>query len=314
MFCFVRYILIFIFFFYRCSFISLSLYFVSGAFSVVRLGEDKETGDQVAIKVVEKKNVSEKFMKNLNREIEIMKKVDHPNIVKLIDLFDVGDKFYFVMEIVTGGELFDRIVEKGSYSEHDAKTLVKRILRGIAYLHADGIAHRDLKPENLLLKSKDNDYDVKIADFGLSSFISDNALMQTACGTPAYVAPEVLLNTGYDQEVDLWSIGVITYILLVGFPPFHGETVRQILEVVSKGRYDFPSPYWDDISPHARDFIRKLLVVDPKKRMSAKEALDHVWIRSTGSKIQLANFREQMSKYVSQRKEDERRRAGPEKH
>jgi len=272
----------------------------SGAFSVVKLGIDRSTDEKVAIKVIEKKNVSEKFMKNLGREIEIMIKVDHPNVVKMYDMYDTGDRFYFVMELVTGGELFDRIVEKGSYSEDDAKTLVKRILRGISYLHSNGIAHRDLKPENLLLKSKDNDFDVKIADFGLSSFVSENTLMQTACGTPAYVAPEVLANKGYGPEVDIWSVGVITYILLVGFPPFHGETVRQILEVVMRGRYDFPSPYWDDISPQARDFVRKCLVVDPDRRMKADEALEHPFIRTTGSRLQLRSFKERMGNYVIQ--------------
>jgi calcium/calmodulin-dependent protein kinase I len=276
----------------------------SGAFSVVRLGVNRETQEQVAIKVIDKKNVSENFKKNLAREIQILMRVDHPNIVCLKDMYDAGDKFLFVMELVTGGELFDRIVQKGFYSEDDAKTLVKKIVRGVNYLHKNGIAHRDLKPENLLLKSKENDFEVKIADFGLSSFIDSQKMMQTACGTPAYVAPEVLQSGGYDKEVDMWSIGVITYILLCGFPPFHADNVRALLQVVIRAEYDFPSPYWDPISAEAKDFISRLLTKDRAARMNAKEALKHSWLKTSGSKIDLRSFRDQMQRYVVTRKRE----------
>jgi len=276
----------------------------SGAFSVVRLGINRETQEQVAVKVIDKKNVSENFKKNLAREIQILMRVDHPNIVCLKDMYDAGDKFLFVMELVTGGELFDRIVQKGSYSEDDARILVKRIVRGVNYLHKNGIAHRDLKPENLLLKTKENDFDVKIADFGLSSFLDSQKMMQTACGTPAYVAPEVLQSGGYDKEVDMWSIGVITYILLCGFPPFHAENVRALLQVVIRAEYDFPSPYWDPISPLAKEFIGRLLTKDPAARMTAKQTLKHPWLKSTGSKIDLRTFRDQMQRYVVTRKRE----------
>lgn len=274
-----------------------------GAFSVVRLGVNRETGEKVAIKIIDKRNVSENFQKNLSREILILTKVSHPNIVCLLDLYDAGDRFLFVMELVTGGELFDRIVQKGCYYEDDAKKLVEKIVRGVAYLHENGIAHRDLKPENLLLKSKDNDYDVKIADFGLSSFMDSHKLMQTACGTPAYVAPEVLQSKGYGTVVDMWSVGVITYILLCGFPPFHANTVKALLQVVIKGQYDYPSPYWDVITGDAKDFISRLLTA-PENRMTAKEALQHPWLKSKGSRIDLQTFREQMQKYVVTRKRE----------
>eukprot|EP01087_Luapelamoeba_hula_P016147 TRINITY_DN4938_c0_g1_i1.p1 TRINITY_DN4938_c0_g1~~TRINITY_DN4938_c0_g1_i1.p1 ORF type:complete len:221 (-),score=29.94 TRINITY_DN4938_c0_g1_i1:60-722(-) len=206
------------------------------------------------------------------------------------------------MELVTGGELFDRIVHKGCYYEADAKKLIKVIVRGVAYLHAQGIAHRDLKPENLLLKSKDNDYDVKIADFGLSSFM-DSQKMMTACGTPAYVAPEVLQATGYDKEVDMWSVGVITYILLCGFPPFHAESVKALLQVVLRGEFSYPSPYWDVITPQAKDFIDHLLTT-PDRRMTAKEALKHDWLKGPASRVDLLTFREQMQRYVITRKRE----------
>jgi len=277
-----------------------------GAFSTVRLGENRETSEQVAIKIIEKKNVvTENAKKNLDREIQILVRVHHPNIVSMKDLYDTGDRFLFVMELVTGGELFDRIVKKGSYSEEDAQTLVRQILQGVAYLHSNGIAHRDLKPENLLLKTKDSDFDVKIADFGLSSFV-DSQKMMTACGTPAYVAPEVLESSqaGYDKEVDMWSMGVITYILLCGFAPFHGDTVKELLRVVVRGEYSFPSPYWDPISSQAKDFISKLLVKDPSRRLAAPQALQHPWLKSEGSKIVLPSFRDQMQKYMVARKRE----------
>jgi len=277
-----------------------------GAFSTVRLGENRETQEQVAIKIIEKKSVvTDNAKKNLDREIQILTRVDHPNIVMLKDMYDTGDRFLFVMELVTGGELFDRIVEKGSYSEDDAKTLVRQILQGVGYLHSTGIAHRDLKPENLLLKSRESDMDIKIADFGLSSFV-DSQKMMTACGTPAYVAPEVLSSGqgGYDKEVDMWSVGVITYILLCGFAPFHGDSVKELLRVVVRAQFSFPSPYWDPISPQAKDFISKLLVKEPSERLSASQAVQHPWLKSAGSRISLPSFRDQMQRYVISRKRE----------
>jgi len=162
------------------------------------------------------------------------------------------------MELVTGGELFDKIVEKGQYTENEASTIVKKMLSAVEYLHTQGIAHRDLKPENLLLKST-SDTEVMISDFGLSKIVSQQSIMDTACGTPYYVAPEVLLSTGYDKEVDLWSVGVITYLLLCGFPPFYGESLPEVFEQIMKADYDFPDPYWTDISSEAKDLIKKII-------------------------------------------------------
>jgi len=208
------------------------------------------------------------------------------------------------MELVTGGELFDRIVEKGSYSEEDAKELVRKIVSAVEYLHSKGIAHRDLKPENLLVKSLENDTEVKIADFGLSKIIDQEKMMQTACGTPGYVAPEVLQAEGYGEEVDMWSIGVITYILLCGFPPFYSESVPEVFEQIMKAEYDYPAEYWDDISDDAKDFINHLLVVDVKKRLTAKKALEHAWLKTGKPKTsKLAKFQAKMKNYVAIRKQ-----------
>jgi len=183
---------------------------------------------------------------------------------------------------------------------------VRKIVSAIEYLHDMNIAHRDLKPENLLVKSIADDTEVKIADFGLSKIIDEQKMMQTACGTPGYVAPEVLNAEGYDKEVDMWSIGVITYILLCGFPPFYAETVPEVFEQILKAEYDYPEEYWGEISAEGKDFINHLLVVDPKDRLTAKQALEHKWLHSKGKekkKTKLAKFQEKMRNYVSLRKQ-----------
>jgi len=276
-----------------------------GAFSVVKLGVNRKTKERVAIKIIDRNDVGKDYEKNLRMEMEILSKVHHPNIISLHELVEAENKLYFVMELVTGGELFDRIVEKGSYSEEDAKILVRKIVDAIEYLHNNNIAHRDLKPENLLVKSVQDDTEVKIADFGLSKIIDKDKMMQTACGTPGYVAPEVLNAEGYDKEVDMWSIGVITYILLCGFPPFYSESVPEVFEQIMKAEFDYPEEYWEDISEEAKDFINNLLVVDVTKRMTAGQSLAHPWLRRREQKrtTALGKFQAKMRSYVTQKKE-----------
>merc|ERR1711879_310061 len=175
--------------------------------------------------------------------------------------------------------------------------LVINIVSAVKYLHERGIAHRDLKPTNLLLKNSEDLTNVKIADFGLSKIMGDNTMMQTACGTPIYVAPEVLSGEAYEKEVDMWSIGVITYILLCGFPPFFddGSNMGELFEQIMAGEYDYPEEYWDEVSDEAKDLIDNLLLVDPEERFTAQQALQHPWLvqgrqrtaelRSVGSKM-----------------------------
>jgi len=200
--------------------------------------------------------------------------------VQLYEMFETSKKIYMVMELLTGGELFDRIVAKGSYSEREASDLIKDITSAIQYLHSIGIVHRDLKPENLIYLNQRADSPIKITDFGLAKFRSGSKLeaMTTACGTPGYVAPEVLKNEPYGKAVDMWSLGVILYILLCGFPPFYHESTAALYKQIKKGEYDFPDPYWTDISDSARDLVKSLLTVDPKKRFTAKQVLAHPWI------------------------------------
>jgi len=249
-----------------------------GAFSIVYMAVNKATNINYAVKVINKKDLGKDYEKNLKMEVDILKKVNHPNIIALKELFDTPDKLYLIMELVTGGELFDKIVEKGSYTENEASQLVRKIVSAVDYLHNLGIVHRDLKPENLLLKSAHDDLEIAIADFGLSKIVGQQMMMQTACGTPSYVAPEVLNASGYGKEVDMWSIGVITYILLCGFPPFYGDTVPEIFEQIMEANFDYPEEYWGTVTKEAKDFINKLLVVDSDKRLSAGDALRHPWL------------------------------------
>lgn len=208
----------------------------------------------------------------LKREIDILKEVDHPNIIRLKDVYEDKKYLHLITELCTGGELFDRIIEKtnskeGHFSEQDAAKLIRDICDAIAYCHdVKQIVHRDLKPENFLYATKDDDAPIKIIDFGLSRHDTQNfGVMKTKVGTPYYVAPEVLKRE-YTKSCDVWSIGVIAYILLCGYPPFYGDSDNEIFESVRVGRYEFPSPEWDDISDDAKDFIKCLLKLNPAER------------------------------------------------
>ncbi|KAI6214109.1 Protein kinase domain-containing protein [Aphelenchoides besseyi] len=214
---------------------------------------------------------------SLENEIKVLRKLRHANIVQLYDTYEERAYVYLVMELVTGGELFDRIVQKGSYTERDASNLIKQVLEAVSFMHNNGVVHRDLKPENLLYYNEDEDSKIMISDFGLSK-TEDSGLMATACGTPGYVAPEVLQQKPYGKAVDVWSIGVIAYILLCGYPPFYDENDANLFAQIIKGEYEFDSPYWDEISDSAKDFISHLMCCDPERRYSCEQALAHPWI------------------------------------
>jgi len=254
-----------------------------GGFSVVREGVDRATGEKVAIKFIEKKFVDQEELKLLGREIDIMKKVQHRNVLRLIEIYETDSALSLVMELVNGGELFYKIVDKGSYSEREARDIIRQLVEGVDYLHGKGIAHRDLKPENLLCSESEEGVVIKIADFGLSKAFANGSVLETSCGTPDYAAPEVLRMDGaYDKSVDLWSMGVITYVVLCGFPPFYGKTQAHLFEKILNADYDFPDPEWTNISEAAKDFIRHLLVLDIEKRYTTKQCLEHPWLQATG--------------------------------
>ncbi|XP_043920410.1 calcium/calmodulin-dependent protein kinase type IV [Protopterus annectens] len=255
-----------------------------GATSVVFRCRQKGTQKPYAVKIL-KKNVDKKIVRT---EIGVLLRLSHPNIIKLKEIFETPVEISLVLELVTGGELFDRIVEKGYYSERDAADAVKQILEAVAYLHEHGVVHRDLKPENLLYATPAPDAPLKIADFGLSKIVDDQA-MKTVCGTPGYCAPEILRGCAYGPEVDMWSVGVITYILLCGFEPFFDERGDQYMfKRILNCDYDFVSPWWDDVSLNAKDLVKKLIVLDPKKRLTTQQALQHPWV--TGKAANFAHM------------------------
>uniref|UniRef100_A0A8C0FU49 Calcium/calmodulin dependent protein kinase IV n=1 Tax=Bubo bubo TaxID=30461 RepID=A0A8C0FU49_BUBBB len=253
-----------------------------------------------AIKML-KKTVDKKIVRT---EIGVLLRLSHPNIIKLKEIFETPTEISLVLELVTGGELFDRIVEKGYYSERDAADAVKQILEAVAYLHANGIVHRDLKPENLLYATPAPDAPLKIADFGLSKIVEDQVTMKTVCGTPGYCAPEILRGCAYGPEVDMWSLGIITYILLCGFEPFYDERGDQYMfKRILNCEYDFVSPWWDDVSLNAKDLVKKLIVLDPKKRLTTLQALQHPWVTGKAANFaHMDNAQKKLQEFNARRK------------
>ncbi|XP_029016288.1 calcium/calmodulin-dependent protein kinase type 1D [Betta splendens] len=267
----------------------------TGAFSEVVLAQEKLTGRMFAVKCIPKKALKGKES-SIENEIAVLRKIKHENIVALEDIYESPDHLYLIMQLVSGGELFDRIVEKGFYTEKDASTLIRQVLDAVNYLHRMGIVHRDLKPENLLYFNPQDESKIMISDFGLSKMEGSGDVMSTACGTPGYVAPEVLAQKPYSKAVDCWSIGVIAYILLCGYPPFYDENDSKLFEQILKADYEFDAPYWDDISDSAKDFIGSLMEKDPVKRFTCEQALRHPWI--AGDTALCKNIHESVSRQI----------------
>ena len=248
-----------------------------GAFAKVHIGRKlTDTKCERAVKVVDLKALNSSDIEALDLEIKTMRRVRHHNIVGLHECYLHQDKFVMVLELCKGGELFDRIVAKEHYNEHEARVSFAQMVEAISHCHAHEVVHRDLKPENLLYQDKlgtPNAEVLKLADFGLASLLSPDHHLSTACGTPGYVSPEILTASkghGYGKECDLWSLGVILYILLCGYPPFYDENNNNavIFKQIKAGAYTFADPYWTDISQEAKDIVRSLLTVDPKKRVT----------------------------------------------
>lgn len=207
--------------------------------------------------------------------------LNHPNIVHCYDFFENHQFFYLILEYLEGGELFERLLEKTLYCEEEARDLVGNILNGMKYCHERNIAHRDMKPENLILSSLRNNCEVKITDFGLATRVQTSIKkmkLHDKCGTPGYCAPEILSSTPYDVSVDMWSIGIIAYILLCGYPPFQDNDQIELFNKIKSGKFVFHEKYWESVSFEAKDFISHLLVLDPTVRYNVDEALLHPWL------------------------------------
>ncbi|XP_047433841.1 serine/threonine-protein kinase DCLK2 isoform X2 [Mugil cephalus] len=249
-----------------------------GNFAVVKECVERSTGKEFALKIIDKAKCSGKEHL-IENEVAVLRKVKHPNIIMLIEEVDTSSELYLVMELVKGGDLFDAITSSAKYTERDATVMVYNLAGALKYLHSMNIVHRDIKPENLLVfEYPDGTKSLKLGDFGLATVVEGP--LYTVCGTPTYVAPEIIAESGYGLKVDIWAAGVITYILLCGFPPFRSENNLQedLFDQILLGRLDFPSPYWDNITDSAKELIGKMLQVNVEARYTAQDVLSHPWI------------------------------------
>ncbi|XWS43149.1 hypothetical protein CRYUN_Cryun16bG0077900 [Craigia yunnanensis] len=252
-----------------------------GEFGITYLCTDKVTGDTFACKSISKKKLMTAVdIEDVRREVEIMKHLPtHLNIVSLKDTYEDDNAVHLVMELCEGGELFDRIVARGHYTERAAAAVTKTIVEVVQMCHKHGVMHRDLKPENFLFASKKETAALKAIDFGLSVFFKPGERFNEIVGSPYYMAPEVL-KRNYGPEVDVWSAGVILYILLCGVPPFWAETEQGVAQAIIRSVIDFKRDPWPKVSDNAKDLVRKMLNPDPRRRLTAEEVLDHPWLQN----------------------------------
>ncbi|XP_053199618.1 serine/threonine-protein kinase DCLK2-like [Scomber japonicus] len=249
-----------------------------GNFAVVKECVERSTGQEYALKIIDKARCcgKEHLIEN---EVAVLRRVRHPSIIELIEVDETPSQLFLVMELVKGGDLFDAITSSTKYSERDASAMVFNLAGAIKYLHRMNIVHRDIKPENLLVcEYPDGTKSLKLGDFGLATVVEGP--LYTVCGTPTYVAPEIIAETGYGLKVDIWAAGVINYILLCGFPPFRSENnvQEELFDQILRGKLEFPSPDWDSISLPAKMLISQMLQVNVDARFTAEEVLSHPWV------------------------------------
>jgi calcium/calmodulin-dependent protein kinase I len=244
------------------------------------LGPDTVPGNTwYAIKVVDIRSLADIDQKVRN-EVDILRSLmNYSTIVTLTDVLETDLHYYLVMEYMGGGDVFDRIVKRGMYPQAEARVLAHNLLSPMRFVHSCFIAHRDLKPQNMLFQDPNNNTDFKVAGFSFAKKIPKPNLLLTRCGTPTYVSPEVLQGKPYDEKVDMWSIGVILYVVLVCYPPFLEESQERQSQKIMTADYQFYDDDWRSISQEAQDLIRRLLVIDPAERLSATQALEHSWIK-----------------------------------
>lgn len=251
-----------------------------GGFAVVHRCKHKERQNLYAVKEIQNEGYEEAEGNSFKEEINTMKRLrEIPYIVRLLDVFYAYDRTFLIMEEMAGGDLLDKIAEKEFYPEGECRRLARRLFEAIYYCHKKRIVHRDIKPENILLESKFDDTKIKLADFGCAKEISDDTVLNTMCGTPQYVAPEIYMQrSGYDEKCDLWSAAVVVYLCLAGYVPFDGEPF-EMHKIVCAGEYEFHDKYWSEISEPPKQLIRELLRVDPVERATIVQILDTGWLK-----------------------------------
>ncbi|RXN33682.1 serine threonine- kinase BRSK1-like isoform X1 [Labeo rohita] len=241
---------------------------------LVKLGVHCITGQKVAIKIVNREKLSESVLMKVEREIAILKLIEHPHVLKLYDVYENNKYLYLVLEHVSGGELFDYLVKKGRLTPKEARKFFRQIISALDFCHSHSICHRDLKPENLLLDEKNN---IRIADFGMASLQVGDSLLETSCGSPHYACPEVIRGEKYDgRRADVWSCGVILFALLVGALPFDHDNLRQLLEKVKSGVFHMPH----FIPPDCQALLRGMIEVNPEKRLTLEDIQKHPWYQN----------------------------------
>jgi len=266
-------------------------YLGTGKFSVVHLCWRKYQPEQrYALKVINNRPDDHQSLTRIYDEINIMRVLgNHPTIIQLVDMDEsLPNTIRLVLELCQGGELYDRIQQKQFYPEHEAKVLMKNLLDSIAFIHGKGIMHRDLKPENILLASKVSNTDIKISDFGLAKISKDYPRRlprsHSICGSDFYLAPEVIKQEEYGREIDIWSIGVVCYVVLSGSLPFFHNVLHKLYRQIVEREVSFPEQAWKSVAKGAQDFILRLLQVRPGDRLTAEQSMNHPWLRSSGSK------------------------------
>ncbi|XP_055080168.1 serine/threonine-protein kinase Chk2 [Periophthalmus magnuspinnatus] len=256
----------------------------TGVCGEVKLAYEREHLHKYAVKIINKGNFKSEgtATRNAETEIQILQRIDHPCLMKTVDFYQTEERYYIVLELMEGGELFFRIKSKKQIPEPVAKFYFYQMLLAVQYLHRNGIIHRDLKPENVLLSSSEDFCLIKVTDFNQSRILEEAALMRTLCGTPSYLAPEVFSSasgSGYGLSVDAWSLGVLLFVCLGGYPPFHEQFGPSVRDQIMSGTYTMLPRQWGHISDQAKDLVQRLLVVDPSRRLSIDEALEHPWVQ-----------------------------------
>lgn len=281
-----------------------------GAYGEVYRGKHKSLDLERAIKIIDKNLMTQEEQIRSQREFDILKKLDHPNIMKMYEYFITSNKFYLICELCLGGELFDKIKEKGNLPEKQVAYIMRQIASAVCFCHSNNIIHRDLKPENILLESLDDkrsdEINIKVIDFGTSCFKTLTMIKEKA-GTAFYIAPEVLDNF-YNEKCDIWSLGVIMYILLCGEPPFADIDEDEIFIKIKKGEFSMTKPIWSKVSSQAKDLIGKMLQKDPKLRLSSEEVLSHEFFKlytTQKSKQSTANLKVSLDK-IAKHKPDKK--------